>query len=177
MIPAKSVDSHQVAATQTRGDLLAMERIVTPSAVRFVGERATSDDDFLPSGVQEKPRAPALEPFVVSGGVLKDWRRPAYNSYCADVAMHEPGKIELNQFWFPGWKTSLDNRWVEAKPSGKIAILSCDVPAGDHTIEFKYCGLPQRQAGLAITSLSIIAAAAMIALPKSPRKFSEGIAL
>jgi hypothetical protein len=167
----------EVETMRARGTLLPMDRIATPAMIRSVGERATSGDDFLPRGVQEKPATAALQTFVVTNGELKQWDRPAFNTYRATIAMPAAGKVELNQFCFPGWNASLDQRPIAITPSGKAAIVSCDVPAGDHTIEFRYSSLPQRRTGATISSLSVLAAAVLIFLGQSQRKFSEGVAL
>jgi hypothetical protein len=171
------VEPQQVEATQARGALVRIDRVVTPSTIRSVGERASSGDDFLPTQVRQKPVAPAPQPLVVRGGDLKEYDRPALNAYHAKVSMRETGKIELNQFWFPGWSASLDDRPIEIAPSGQMAIVSCDVPAGDHVIDFKYSGLPQRRTGVTISSLSIIAAAALIFFGRSRRQFGDEVAL
>lgn len=170
------VGAHEVRDWQSRGALLPVDRVVTPSMIGAVGERGTSRDDFLPRGVQEEPTAAASHPLDISGGVLKQWHRTAFNKYRAEVAMANAGKIELNQFWFPGWRAFLDRHPVDITPSGKFAIVSCDVPAGEHIIEFEYSSLPQRSAGAIVSALSLMVAAGMIVGQKLRHEFSEAVA-
>jgi hypothetical protein len=76
--------------------------------------------------------------------------------------MSVPGKAELLQFWFPGWQASVDGFPVATAPAGPQAIVSCDVPAGNHVVEFSYRGLPQRRAGIIISIFSAAIAGCII---------------
>ncbi|MDP9291397.1 MAG: hypothetical protein M3O82_03410, partial [Verrucomicrobiota bacterium] len=154
--------SERVNAMRKSGVLLSLDQIVTPVKMREVGERGTSSDDFLPRGVEEKPTAPASEPITLNQGKVRQWDRPALNHYRASVSMRKAGKVELQQFWFPGWNATLDGRATDTAPSGKAAIVSCDVPIGDHSVEFRYIALPQRQAGLIVSCVSMALAAAAL---------------
>jgi hypothetical protein len=79
--------------------------------------------------------------------------RAGQNHYTAKVAMRAAGTAELSQFWFPGWSASIDGTPVPTKPTGPSAIVSCEVPSGEYTLEFRYGGLPQRRTGLLITGI------------------------
>ena len=79
------VTPDEVALMQARGVLLAVDRIVTPSTVRAVGERATSSDDFLPRDVVEKPTSPAREMVSSATGAITSQERVGRNRYRADV--------------------------------------------------------------------------------------------
>jgi hypothetical protein len=85
--------------------------------------------------------------------------------------MTEAGTAELQQFWFPGWAAKIDGHEANAIASGPHAVVSCDVPAGDHVVEFRYQGLPQRRVGLAISLLSAtVAAGILVSIGRPPKK-------
>lgn len=169
------VTSERVEAMRASSVLLPLDGIVTREKIRTVGERATSGDDFLPRGVEEKPTAPAPEPVSAVVGEVTQWDRPALNRYRAKISMREAGKVELHQFWFPGWMARLDGRATEVAPAGKAAVVSCDVPAGEHVVEFNYAGLPQRRAGMIVSLVSLTLAAAMTLVGKSRPEAYKGV--
>jgi hypothetical protein len=68
--------------------------------------------------------------------------------------MTAPGEVELQQFWFPGWVALIDGRETGAFPSGPQAVVACKAPVGDHLVEFRYEGMPQRRAGVVISALT-----------------------
>ncbi len=157
-----SVTGDQVEALEGIGALGSFARLVTPESMRLAGERATSGDDFLPRDVQQKPTQPPTTFAVAPNGEIRQSTRPAQNHYRLHLAMREPGPVELQQFWFPGWTAWIDGRETTTSPSRKTAVVSCAVPAGEHLVEFRYLGLPQRRTGLLISWLSAAAAALVI---------------
>jgi hypothetical protein len=90
------------------------------------------------------------------GGRVIEVARPRQNYYRGRLQMLAAGKAELLQFWFPGWHASVDGIPVKTIPAGPQAIVSCDLPAGDHVVEFTYIGRYQRSMG---TIISIVSAA------------------
>ena len=161
------VTPRQLDALASIGALGSAASLVTPETIRAAGERATSSDDFLPRGVRQKPASPAEHLFTASGGEIRRWTRLGVNRYEAAVTMHSAGRIELAQFWFPGWTARVDGRAVPAEASGASAVVSCAVPPGGHTVEFACKGLPQRRTGLALTFVSaLFLLAAFVTLPR-----------
>jgi hypothetical protein len=69
--------------------------------------------------------------------------------------MSGAGQVELLQFWFPGWQATVDGIRVGTGPSGPQAVVSCDVPAGEHLVEFRYRGLSQRRTGIIVSIIAI----------------------
>ncbi|MEP7014738.1 MAG: 6-pyruvoyl-tetrahydropterin synthase-related protein [Verrucomicrobiota bacterium] len=152
----------QVEAMAVTGALLPLGRIVMPATIRTADERGTSQDDFLPADVQEKPTAPASQFIRLSAGEVRHWERPAYNRYRATVVLPEAGRVELAQFWFPGWTASVDGKRTATRRSGAIATVCCNVPAGEHVVEFQYTALPQHRAGMMVSLLSLVSAATLL---------------
>jgi hypothetical protein len=134
-------------------------------------ERATSSDDFLPRDVKEKPGQPPVELVQAEGGRVIESSKLSQNHYRSHLQMSEPGKVELRQFWFPGWQATVDALPVKTAPAGREAIVSCEVPAGDHVVEFSYHGLPQRGTGIIISILSAAIGACLLALQPQQKKY------
>jgi hypothetical protein len=127
---------------------------LTPAQLRAEKDRGTSSDDFLPRDVKEKPTQPPTQMVQTEGGSVIDSRLIGQNHYRGHVQMPAAGKVELSQFWFPGWQATVDGLPARTGPAGSNAIVSCDVPAGEHVIEFAYRSLPQRRIGIIISILS-----------------------
>jgi len=151
-----------LGALEAIGALVPVAGLVTPETIRATGERATSSDDFLPRNVQEKPTQSSAALVLAVNGELRRTTRAGFNHYRTEVVMREPGRVELQQFWFPGWTAWMDGREIETAPFGKTGVVSCAVPVGEHRVEFRYLGLPQRREGLIISWLSAAVAALAI---------------
>jgi hypothetical protein len=91
----------------------------------------------------------------VEGGRVVESAQLNHNHHRGRVEMSEASKVELLQFWFPGWQATVDGLPVRTAPSGPQAIVSCEVPPGEHVVEFSYSSLPQRRTGLIISILSV----------------------
>ncbi len=148
--------SDLMSAGLAAGRLAPVDSVLNPETVRNSGERATSDDDFLPRGVREKPSEPASEPIAVTHGHVMNVTQPAANRFRAELSLSESGTVELRQFWFPGWKASVDSQPGETVPVGARGLVSCAVPAGEHVVEFHYTSLPQRRSGLLASMLTAV---------------------
>jgi hypothetical protein len=157
-----SVTPAQMDALDAAGALIPIGLAITTADLRAAGERATSSDDFLPRGVAQKPAHPPAQPIVARSGEIRKLTRPGINHYEAEVGMTAPGEVELEQFWFPGWVALVDGRDAKVFPSGPRAVTACQVPAGDHRVEFRYTGMPQRRDGFVISAVSGVLAALSI---------------
>ena len=111
-------------------------------------------------------RPPGPEPISTIAGEIRECLRPARNDYRATIAMRESGQVQLHQFWFPGWSAAVDGQNVPAAPFGSMAIVSCNLSAGEHVVEFRYEGMPQRRAALLISYAAALCAAAVIVWPR-----------
>jgi 6-pyruvoyl-tetrahydropterin synthase related domain len=147
---------------QANGVAIPFGLSLSTAELRAMNERATSGDDFLPNQVKEKPTRPAGETVRVDGGRVLESAQRHQNHYRSRLQMSVPGRAELLQFWFPGWKATVDGFPVATAPAGPQAIVSCEVPAGDHMVEFSYRGLPQRRTAMIISILSAALAGCII---------------
>ena len=148
------VSAAEMRAMQSSGVLIPFGLSVKPGELRQMNEEATSDD-FLPRDVRQKPIKRPSHIVQANGGRVNDVAQLNHNHYRSELQMSAPGKAELLQFWFPGWHASVDGIPVETASAGPQAIVSCDVPAGDHIVEFSYSAWHQRSIGIIISIVSI----------------------
>jgi hypothetical protein len=166
-----SVSAAGVDALEATGALIPLGRATTTADLRGMHERATSGDDFLPRGVKEKPSQPPSPIVQAEGGQVIETAQMHQNHYRSRLRLLQAGKVELLQFWFPGWQATVDGLTASTAPIGPHAIVSCDVPAGDHVVEFSYHALPQRRTGILVSILSaILGACALFLCPPGGRQ-------
>jgi hypothetical protein len=168
------VSATGVEALRSAGTLIPFGLSMSTAELRAMHERATSSDDFLPRDVKEKPSQPPVEIMRVANGRIIQSAIVDQNHYRSLLQMSAPGKAELLQFWFPGWQTKIDGLPVPAAPAGPEAIVSSNVPAGEHIVEFSYRGPPQRTTGIIISIFSAAIGACVLWFLR-PRQQKAGL--
>jgi hypothetical protein len=169
------VAAAEVHAMQSTGVLIPFGLSMSGTQLRVLNERATSGDDFLPRDVKQKPSQPPIAMIEAKDGRVIEVVQLHQNYYRSRVQMLAAGKAELLQFWFPGWQASVDGTPLKTAPSGPQAIVSCDLPAGDHVVEFIYRDPPQRRAGTIISIVFAAIAACAVAFLQQCRYKSQPV--
>ncbi len=124
--------------------------------IRTSGTTTTVGDEFLPVWVKEMPLAPAEE--VISPLKTVDAReimRKA-NAYEFVIRATKETELQLNIFWFPGWRGYIDGERIELKPSMKKGLIAFRVPEGEHSVLIKFESTIIRQLGWLLTFFSLI---------------------
>ena len=163
------VTAPEMHAMQSTGVLIPFGLSMSGTQLRVMNERATSGDDFLPRDVKEKPSQPPTEMVQAKGGRVIEVARLHQNYYRSRIEMLAAGKAELLQFWFPGWQASVDGTPVKTAPSGPQAIVSCNLPAGEHVVEFIYRDPPHRSVGIIFSIVSAAAGACAVVFLRQRR--------
>jgi hypothetical protein len=137
----------------------------------------TSDNEFLPTWaarVPPEPADPALldeaDPIIAR---LDEGTLPAgatvlaadYELLRAELVIDTPlpFRAHYKQFYFPGWRVTVDGKPVSQIAIAPYGLLGFDVPAGRHTIVVRPWTTPLRALGSAL-SLAAALVAAGIAL-------------
>jgi hypothetical protein len=55
--------------------------------------------------------------------------------------------LRFHTFYFPGWKAYVDGWETPVYPAGDLALLSVDIPAGEHEVLVRFEDTPPRQLG------------------------------
>ena len=70
--------------------------------------------------------------------------------------------LQLHQFYFPGWQALVDGQPAAVQPTGPLALVGVDLPAGRHDVLLRFGLTPLRRAGWAITLLGLALTAALL---------------
>lgn len=74
------------------------------------------------------------------------------------VQSERGGPLRLHSFYFPGWTASIDGAPAPVYPSSTVALLTVDVPPGEHTVAFRFEPTQLRRLTAWISALSVIGA-------------------
>jgi hypothetical protein len=65
--------------------------------------------------------------------------------------------VQFLTYYFPGWRAWVDGEEVPIRPEGPHGLITLDVPPGKHEIVLRFGDTPPRQAGLALSGVSLAA--------------------
>jgi hypothetical protein len=74
----------------------------------------------------------------------------------AEVQASTTERLVVHQFAFPGWAATLDGSPVGLTPSGPLGLVSIEVPAGTHVVEFAWQETPLRGVATALSLLALL---------------------
>lgn len=66
------------------------------------------------------------------------------------------GELRVNVYSFPGWKALIDQKEVRIKKTGKLKLVTLDVPEGEHQVEVVFADTPVRKIANLISLVSIV---------------------
>jgi len=141
---------------------------------------ATWTGEFLPIAVKEQRWALGRAPESVEDGpalVPRPGIRVVgvgYDGVTLDVNSAAPIPLSLHQFHLPAWVSILGDQRNVTYPTGDLALVTADVPAGETRISFRFGPTP---ASLAGSGLTILAALVLCGLAWRGRPSGHGRAL
>ena len=100
-------------------------------------------DFFMPAN----PAAAASHPLAVR--VIPLRQAPLEHSF--QVSGAAPWRMQLHQFYFPGWETYVDGARQAARPAGPLGLVAADIPAGEHSVAFRFGSTAPRRLGWALS--------------------------
>lgn len=77
------------------------------------------------------------------------------------VTTDETRAIRFRQYYFPGWRVTVNGQEVESYPDEEVGLITIDLPAGEHIVTLEYVGTPVQQVSAIISLISVIIAAAL----------------
>ncbi|MFH1277825.1 MAG: 6-pyruvoyl-tetrahydropterin synthase-related protein [Candidatus Eisenbacteria bacterium] len=136
----------------------------------------TSDNDFLPMAVVGFPDRPPPGPVgTPPGSEIRSSSRRG-NQYRFVVRHDRPTRIHVSQFYFPGWKATVDGKAVAVHAAEGLGIVAVDVPgSGDSEICVRFGTTPLRAAATALSLCGLVGvvAPAITARWRARRKTPE----
>ncbi|HUS70175.1 MAG TPA: hypothetical protein VM075_05280, partial [Anaerolineae bacterium] len=64
--------------------------------------------------------------------------------------------LRFHTFYFPGWKVYMDGEEAPIYPSGDLALLSVDVPSGEHEVLVRFADTTPRLVGNVVSLLTLL---------------------
>ncbi len=142
---------------------------VTPSAflsyeTAFNAPGTTSASEFLSIPAEKAPKEPAISktmvrnafyhpPSGVYGKVIR-WKAQSIEiEYTSDRDI----RVDVAQFYFPGWVVSLDGRMIEASRDPRNGLVRVRLPSGRHMLALRMANTPIRKAAGAEALLAFLA--------------------
>ena len=92
------------------------------------------------------------------------------------VKTAEPMKLSFHSFYFPNWRTYVDGHQETAYPSGKLGLLTVDIPAGEHEVLVRFEDTQAERAGTIISLLSLLGVLAVLILTRQWRPLLVSVA-
>jgi hypothetical protein len=142
-----------------RADQVTVQRMWQEDyAVEQIG--ATWTAEYLPLTVKEERWAIPRPTDLVEAAEAVDAQvvvtAQSLLSYDLAVENATDFSLRLHAFHFPGWNAYVDDVRVATYPSGRLGLVTVDVPAGKHRVRLAFEDTPPRQIGALISMLALI---------------------
>jgi hypothetical protein len=132
----------------------------------------TTLGEFLPRWVTElPPQQPARSALIADDNPDRlqaveglTWTRQGENPLDAlyTIRANHPLTLTYGQFYFPGWRATLDGAEAAISPSQPYGLMTLAVSAGEHELRLTFGRTPARAAG-ELTSAAALVAALIVA--------------
>ena len=145
----------------TAGKFLAREKIpLTPEEIAAGLNTSVLVDEYLPNTVTTPPAAPRDQVLFQArnNDTLVALRQPGSLDYVLRVRTHDEATVDLQVFWFPGWKLRAQSGpsqvTIGASPRGLIRLTF--PRAGEYTVHVGFGLTPLRALATLLSWLSIL---------------------
>ncbi len=163
-VPWLFMPREPVPESPTLGHLMAFEQ-----PPFFIG--TTTLGEFLPRWVEEIPDdvelrqqlAVGLSPdrLVAPPGIQVERLRGSVLDATYRIQVDGPAWLTYRQFYFPGWRVTLDGQPLPTRPAETSGLLEFEIPAGVHTLRIHFGSTPPRMLGVAMSVLALLVLVAM----------------
>jgi hypothetical protein len=127
----------------------------------------TAKGEFLPVTVRRFPDDETLSDALIRGeqpqyltGLPTDSQLQITNSdpldYRATITTATEFRITFNQFYFPGWRATLDGKPATLQLTPETGLMTVLVPAGAHTLHFHFGETPLRAASNGVSLVALL---------------------
>lgn len=155
-LPFASPPFEPVPARPTPGDMAAFE--IPPD---FIG--TTTVGEYLPRAVQQLPGDVSARRdltqrtrFAAPGAqVTHTPLSPTHDAFT--VRTEAPATFTYHQFYFPGWRATLNGQPVEPRVTAPEGLMALDLPTGAHTLTFELGDTWPRTVGNALSVSGLLA--------------------
>jgi hypothetical protein len=85
------------------------------------------------------------------------------------VTAQGPVTLQFYTYYYPGWRATVDGQDAEIRPEGDYALITLDLPAGDHDVAIRLTNTPLRTVASIISVLAAILLAGLFVV-RSPKR-------
>jgi hypothetical protein len=125
------------------------------------GQSGTSRHEYVPTAVNRlPPRASERKAQLLGSGRIEQAETLGPNRERFRVTLDEGGDLRFQQFFFPGWRATVDGARAPLRVEFGSGLILVALPAGAHLIELEFRSTPLRQAAGAVSLAALIAALA-----------------
>jgi hypothetical protein len=116
----------------------------------------TSNGEYFPQAIEELPTSPPVAEYVADPQVqVTDFTRRG-NRYRFRLRLDTPGRVVLNQFYFPGWRAAWNGKRIPIQVTGPQGTMALQLPPGEGRLDVWFGSTPWRLAGRLLTGLTVI---------------------
>ncbi len=82
------------------------------------------------------------------------------------VKTPQPMELSFHSFYFPNWQAYVDGHRQTTYPSGKLGLLTVDIPSGQHELVVRFEDTPAERVGEMMALLSMLGILALLILTR-----------
>ena len=146
-------------------DMIAYTAWVDDSAVPIVDSPMSADyaaDDYAES----RGRTTDLTRLTITQGTGQVLRHDSAGASAGGIVqMETAGTVQINVYYFPGWRVRVDGERVEQRISQPLGLIEIDVPPGEHLIEARMESTPVRTAGTIVSWAMVLVVGGLLVWP------------
>jgi hypothetical protein len=105
------------------------------------------EEFFLPAAAPVSDALSTLPPHMLVQDDRPELRR-------VQVQSESPFRLSFHTFYFPAWQVRVDGVPMPTYPSGPLALVSADVPAGEHRVTLEFEGTNFQHLGEILSALT-----------------------
>ncbi len=146
--------------SETEKAIVDFETFYPPDRVGTTGwvQKQPTTSPLVAEYLADKPLTRA---HLLSGNGEVKTTRSAGRSIEATVDTPSGATVQFYVYYFPGWEARVDGQPVAFRPEGPQALLTFDVPAGEHHLQLRFVDTPMGQWGKIVSLAALVVTAVM----------------
>jgi hypothetical protein len=129
------------------------------------GERPPADADS-PLIAQYLAGEPLQKAAILSGAGRIIEQESGALRVTARVEAEGPVRLLFYNYYFPGWRATVDGQPAVIRPEGANGLIALDLPAGTHEAQLRFGTTPPRIAGALLSALGLLGVVGLLILDR-----------
>ncbi len=128
----------------------------SPEAIASYGLAVTTAREYEPIWVKERPQTRPKEQLTILSGQARIITIPVSpTSYEFHVTVMESVRLQVNTFYFPGWKLYLNGTQSTIRITDPEGLIAFSLEPGDYLVQLIFTNTPIRVLGTAISMMAL----------------------